>query len=767
MNRKTIPLLAAAAFAVATHGHHAWADVNESWIAGGGGNWATANNWSPNTNYPNNGTPVGTNYQATISLPGTSAYTVTVGSNIAVDSLSIGSPNATLSDSGNLTLGGLTVTSGAFNLNGGTLIAANGATTYSLGAGTNLNLTNGTISGGSISSAGSTTVTNATLNGVTIDPGTSLNIASAGMLTLSGAWSNSGTISGANSTLTLGGTFGLAAIGSLNLTNSTADLTGTLTLNPTDTFTVGGSSAVGGSSTTWNLGGTISGGTLLISSGTTAQCNNLQISGNAINNGILSITGGGDGVFDTVTFSNSTLSGTGVLNLGGSGWAAINGTLTQSAGHTIQGLGTINAALTNNGIVNANNNGSTLELTANSINNNLMEGTDGGEIVFDGITLTQGYAGQITSSGTSSAQSRIVVASSTISGGTITVGPNTSLQLSGSELGSTITGATVLVQAGGSLFDYAYWNTSSISGLTNNGSVSLYGTLDINGDMTDNGTITIYDNEYAYPYIDFNGGNLFGAGTLNLNNSKFGVRGTLIQGSGHTISGAGIISAALVNDGIVNANNSTGTLYVSGTTTNNGTLEASNGGFLYVSSSNFTNNGALVVHSGTIYVEHGLNLGEGTLEGSGLVWANPIIFANDPSQLIFNIGGTAQASSYDSLTMEGNVTLGGDLDIAFADGFQSSITSSEQFLVMTLVSGYGFTLSGSFLNVPNGGRLETADGYGTFQVNYGSGQYADEIVLSDFQATVPEPVGLSLLGLGSLGLLVRKRRRARWKATGA
>jgi hypothetical protein len=334
-------------------------------------------------------------------------------------------------------------------------------------------------------------------------------------------------------------------------------------------------------------------------------------------------------------------------------------------------------------------------------------------------------------------------------------------------LGSTITGATVLVQAGGSLFDYAYWNTSSISGLTNNGSVSLYGTLDINGDMTDNGTITIYDNEYAYPYIDFNGGNLFGAGTLNLNNSKFGVRGTLIQGSGHTISGAGIISAALVNDGIVNANNSTGTLYVSGTTTNNGTLEASNGGFLYVSSSNFTNNGALVVHSGTIYVEHGLNLGEGTLEGSGLVWANPIIFANDPSQLIFNIGGTAQASSYDSLTMEGNVTLGGDLDIAFADGFQSSITSSEQFLVMTLVSGYGFTLSGSFLNVPNGGRLETADGYGTFQVNYGSGQYADEIVLSDFQATVPEPVGLSLLGLGSLGLLVRKRRRARWKATGA
>ena len=42
--------------------------------------------------------------------------------------------------------------------------------------------------------------------------------------------------------------------------------------------------------------------------------------------------------------------------------AQLNGTLTQAASHTIQGFGQINAALTNNGTVNANVNAGTLTL---------------------------------------------------------------------------------------------------------------------------------------------------------------------------------------------------------------------------------------------------------------------------------------------------------------------------------------------------------------------------------------------------------------------
>ena len=53
--------------------------------------------------------------------------------------------------------------------------------------------------------------------------------------------------------------------------------------------------------------------------------------------------------------------------------------LTQAAGHTISGCGQINAALTNQGLVNANVNGQTLSLPTNPMTNAAtMEATNGG-----------------------------------------------------------------------------------------------------------------------------------------------------------------------------------------------------------------------------------------------------------------------------------------------------------------------------------------------------------------------------------------------------
>jgi hypothetical protein len=109
--------------------------------------------------------------------------------------------------------------------------------------------------------------------------------------------------------------------------------------------------------------------------------------------------------------------------------------------------------------------------------------------------------------------------------------------------------------------------------------------------------------------------------------------------------------------------------------------------------------------------------------------------------------------------------LGGDLDISFTNGFQTAITPSETFDILTVAVGqneYGvpYSLSGSFLNVANGGRLETLDGWGSFQVNYGSGAYANEIVLSDFEPPVPEPTFGCALIAGSSLLLARRRRTA-------
>ena len=178
---------------------------------------------------------------------------------------------------------------------------------------------------------------------------------------------------------------------------------------------------------------------------------------------------------------------------------------------------------------------------------------------------------------------------------------------------------------------------------------------------------------------------------------------------------------------------------------NNGTLTLFNAG---------ANSGTIRLSGGTINAVDGVNVGDGTLGGSGTINGS-VTLTSDPSQLAFQIGGKSQGSTYDSLTVNGNLTLAGDLDVAFSNSFQSSITGGEQFILVTV--GSSDAISGSFLNVSNGSRLETTDGYGSFLVSYGSGQFTDEIVLSSFEATVPEPASSCILIAGSALLLARRR----------
>jgi hypothetical protein len=285
------------------------------------GNWNTAGDWDIGT-VPNNGTPTGTTYAVNIATPGTGKYNVLLTSStpgagtIAVDSVTINSSNANLdvTANGSLTLQDLTVSAGSFQLGNATasLNAADAGATYSIGSAGTFDLANGTINGGLITGSGSIEVLRATLNNVTIDTGTTVNIVSSGPLTLGGNWASNGAITGTNASLVLGGSFDLASANSLELTSSTASLTGTLTMGAADVLNLGG--ALG----TWTLnGGTITNGTvnstapITVNSGT---LDNLTIGSGAS----VSIANGGTLSLLDNWVNNGTISGNqATLNLGG------------------------------------------------------------------------------------------------------------------------------------------------------------------------------------------------------------------------------------------------------------------------------------------------------------------------------------------------------------------------------------------------------------------------------------------------------------------
>ncbi len=99
--------------------------------------------------------------------------------------------------------------------------------------------------------------------------------------------------------------------------------------------------------------------------------------------------------------------------------------------------------------------------------------------------------------------------------------------------------------------------------------------------------------------------------------------------------------------------------------------------------------------------------------------------------LAIDIGGTTAGVNHDFVGVSGLVSLGGQLQVTVDNGF----TPTEQQTFAVLASS---GISGAFSNAPSGTRLATADGLGSFLVQYGSGSPLgpNQIVLSDFLASL-------------------------------
>jgi hypothetical protein len=239
----------------------------------------------------------------------------------------------------------------------------------------------------------------------------------------------------------------------------------------------------------------------------------------------------------------------------------ISSILTQAAGHTIRGIGRINANMVNNGEIWADDyaaapGGNTLELTTNGMTNNGTIGaTAGGTLdVVGTYSITQGAAGAIAAADDgATVQFRNLVF---VTGGT--------LETKGTGIIVTFAGGTTRLNGVVNEGNYRVNNNGFTfidgAGFTNNGFVDLRDSMNFltSGTLDGDGEIV-----------------LVGAGSIE---TQTGI--TFNHAAGHTIRGDGQVTAALVNEGLIEA---TGTLQVTfNPMTNNHILRAASGGTLEV-----------------------------------------------------------------------------------------------------------------------------------------------------------------------------------------
>jgi fibronectin-binding autotransporter adhesin len=292
----------------------------------------------------------------------------------------------------------------------------------------------------------------------------------------------------------------------------------------------------------------------------------LSMLGDIDNHGVL-VVNPTDGIaFTNLNFAaNASLSGTGRVRLGGyfnRGELSTSGgaTLTQAAGHTIDGQGRIMAAMINNGTIHANTTPNPLTISGDAKTNNaLFHATGGAKMDLISVNINQTPSGLILADGAGS--------------------------LVRPQANSIITGGTVEGRNGG-LFSVS--GNSSFDDVTAKGSVAIQPSVvaTFSNQLTNLGVLTVNPNDgIAFTNINFNDGAvLTGPGVLRLggyfNRAELSTTAgaTMTHTAGHTIDGQGRIMATMINNGTITANLLSNPMTLSGNAkTNNARMQAVGG----------------------------------------------------------------------------------------------------------------------------------------------------------------------------------------------
>jgi hypothetical protein len=137
----------------------------------------------------------------------------------------------------------------------------------------------------------------------------------------------------------------------------------------------------------------------------------------------------------------------------------------------------------------------------------------------------------------------------------------------------------------------------------------------------------------------------------------------------------------------------------------------------------------LIQGAGTISanVQSSGTIGTGTSPATLSI--NGDLMLQNGAKSVFKLAGAQPGMGYDHFAINGNLTLGGSLDLSFSNGYEALIHRADSFDLLTITGA----ISGA-LDIPSGSRVFTSDGIGSFLLSYPAESDDKSVVLSDYLA---------------------------------